>query len=379
MNRPFGRRAVAVLAAAALALGAAACGDSDAGDDSGSTGNGGANGAPVTLTLQNCVNVLQVAIAPLFVGQELGFFKDEGIGEIKVSNSAGSTAQCIQLTGAGRADFTSPIPDLMFTSANQGADTGVQCVYNLIRRPTAAFVVDPSSGKKSFADLAGAKVGVNVINSAYIPMFEKALQLNGVDPKSVKYQVTGYGAQVVEALKSKQVDVALYWDYEIAGYPALGYTPTKLELPSEINDLFSSCIAFNKKFIQEKPDLVAGYLRGLTKSLIFAQENPEATVKLFWKAAPTAKPANMSEADALNQAKNVLTARLDNQAPRDSDADKRYGAWAGEQQWKNYAQFLGLPATLDVSKLYTTNFIDKANDFDAAQVRTLAKDYKAEG
>jgi len=368
------RRTAAVAAISALCLtGAVACGGSAG--DSGSTGD---NGDLATLRLQNCVSVLQVAVAPLFIGDQLGFFAEEGIAKVEVANSSGSTAQCVQLTAAGQADFTSPVPDLLLNSLGQGVDPGVKCVYNLIRRPTAAFMVDPDSGIDSFADLAGAKVGVHALNSAYIPLFEAALREYGVDPGTVEYQVTGYGAQVIDALQTKKVDVALYWDYEAAGYPAMGYNPKILELPDKINNLFSSCIAFNKDYVTENPDLVAGYLRALTKTLIFADENPEAAVRLFWKAAPETKPTGMSEEEALDQAVAVLESRLANVLPSDDDPDPRFGAWASAQQWVDYAAFLGLPEDLDVASLYTTEFIDAANDIDVDEVRAFAKSYEVE-
>src|SRR5690606_16511094 len=122
-------------------------------------------------------------------------------------------------------------------------------------------------------------------------------------------------------------------------------------------------------------ELVTGYLRALSKSIVFAEENPEATVRIFWDIAPDSKPTGVSEDEALAQAVSVLQSRLQNILPADSESDTRYGAWQSPEQWTAYAEFLGLSDGLEVESLYTTDLLDAANDFDVDAVREFARSY----
>lgn len=367
------------LAAMAVALVAAACGGSDTTDNSpGDGSNGDESQETATLRFQNCVGVLQVAVAPLVIGQELGFLEEEGIGEIVVNNTGtGSTATCVQLTANGQADVASPVPESLLNALAQGVDLGVKCGFNSIRQPTAAIAVDPDGPYEDYADLEGQTIGVHDLSSAYIPIFEQALEEHGVDPESVEYQVTGFGAQALNALRSGDVAASVYWDYEMGTWDALGNEPKLLPLPEAIADLFSSCLIFSDETIEQRPELVSGYSRAVAKSIIFAEENPEAAVKLFWKFAPETKPTGMSEEEALTHDTTIMQSRLVNHLPADDDPDPRWGAWAPEQ-WTSYLEFLELDTDLDVESLYTLDFVDEINDFDEEAVREFAREYEVD-
>ncbi len=331
---------------------------------------------PLTdLKFQNCVSVLQVAIAPLMIGEPLGFFKEEGIGHVNIDLSPGATAQCVQLTASGSADVTSPIPEGPMGAAAKGQDPGVTFAFNEIRHPTAVNVVDPKSKFKTYKDLEGQKIGIFAAGNAYIPFFESAMKANGADPKKVEYTVTGFGAQAADALFSGKVAAEVSYDYEIGTWRAMGYNPTVLPLPPETAGLFSSGFAFNRDFLKNHRDLAVGYMRAFVKSVIFAQENPDAAVQLFWKLVPEAKHKDMSDADALKFDKTVMLSRLVNYSIAPDEQNKTWGAWT-PSQWTAYAKFLGYD-NLDTTKLYTMDLIPDVNKgIDEQAIRAFARSYK---
>lgn len=331
---------------------------------------------PLTdLKFQNCIAVLQVAIAPLLIGEPLGFLKEEGIGRVIVNLSPGATAQCVQLTASGSADLTSPIPEGPLGAAAKGQDPGVTYAFNAIRHPTAVNVVDPKSKFKTYKDLEGQKIGVFAAGNAYIPFFEAAMKANGADPKKVEYVVTGFGAQAADAVFTGKVAAGVSYDYEIGTWRAMGYNPTVLPLPADAAGLFSSGFAFNRDFLKNRRDLAVGFLRAFVKSVIFAQENPDATVRLFWQLVPESKRKDLSDADALAFDKTVMLSRLVNYSIGQNDPDKRWGAW-GSAQWTAYAKFLGYD-NVDTTKLYTMDLIPDVNKgIDEQAIRTFAKSYK---
>lgn len=331
-----------------------------------------------TIRLQNCVGVLQVAVAPLLIGGELGFYEEEGIGEVTVSNTgSGSTATCVQLTGSGEADVTSPTPTVLLNALQEDLDPGVTCAYNSIRTPIPAIAIDPSSDIEGYEDLAGETIGVHDVASSFIPFFEAGLEEHGVDPDSVEYQVTGFGAQAANALFNGDVAASVYWDYEMGTWETLNFNPEVLSLPQETQGLFSSCLAFNDDFLQDRPDLVAGYGRAVAKSVAFAHENPEAAVRLFWEVAPETQPSDPTDEEAIDEAAHILESRVVNHVPSPDDPDPRWGAWTPEQ-WEQYREFLGMDSDLDVESLYTLEFIDEINDFDEGAVREMARNFEVE-
>jgi ABC-type nitrate/sulfonate/bicarbonate transport system substrate-binding protein len=338
---------------------------------------GTAGGEIAQMKWQNCVAVVLPAVAPLLLGNATGFFEEEGIA-VTYDSSPGSTGQCIQLVAAGQADFTFPVIEGVLLPAAEGNDTGLVYAYNLTRRPIYQIAVPPDGSIASYADLEGKSVGIHAQGSAVIPFFEVAMREAGADPSTVQYVVTGFGAQAAEALARGQVQGLLYWDYEFATHDTLGYERDYLPNPTIAEDLFSSGIAFSRDYLEEHPDRVEGYLRALTKSLIFADENPRATVCLHWQNAPESKPQDVSDEEALRSDMAILESRLPAYLPEVSEADPRWGAYT-QEQWEAYAEYLGVGGEVDVSTLYTNDFVDAANDVDEEAVREMARSYEVEG
>lgn len=392
-----------VLALLALALLAGACGGDDdddaaAGDETTSAGaettaaeestaeqeaTASEEEEPATpaeiapMKWQNCVAVVLPAVAPLLLGTGTGFFEEEGIS-ITYDSSPGSTGQCIQLVAAGQADFTFPVIEGVLLPAAEGNDTGLVYVYNLTRRPIYAIGVPADGSIADYQGLEGKSVGIHAQGSAVIPFFEVAMREAGADPSTVSYVVTGFGAQAAEALARGQVQGLLYWDYEFATHDTLGYEREYLPNPSIADDLFSSGIAFSRDYVEANPERVEGYLRALTKSLIFADENPRAAVCLHWQHAPESKPQNVSDEEALEADMAILESRLPAYLPADDEADPRWGAYT-EEQWEAYADYLGVAGDVDVATLFTNDFVDAVNDIDEEAVREMAGSFEVDG
>ncbi len=381
-----------LLALLALALLAGACGGDTGNAEGGAASQEGATeqetaaaeqeepAAPAEVTpmkWQNCVAVVLPAVAPLLLGTGTGFFEEEGI-ELSYDSSPGSTGQCIQLVAAGQADFTFPVIEGVLLPAAEGNDTGLVYVYNLTRRPIYAIGVPPDGSIASYEDLEGKSVGIHAQGSAVIPFFEVAMREAGADPATVSYVVTGFGAQAAEALARGQVQGLLYWDYEFATHDTLGYEREYLPNPSIAEDLFSSGIAFSRQYVEDNPELVEGYLRALTKSLIFADENPRATVCLHWQHAPESKPQNVSDEEALAADMAILESRLPAYLPSEDEADPRWGAYT-EEQWEAYAEYHAIAGEDDVTTPFTNDFVDAVNEIAEEAVREMPRSFEVEG
>jgi NitT/TauT family transport system substrate-binding protein len=106
---------------------------------------------------------------------------------------------------------------------------------------------------------------------------------------------------------------------------------------------------------------------------LFALTNPEATVRIHWKMFPNSKPTGLSDEEAMRQALHVLKTRL-------SFVDLEPGAKWGQLPPAAAADFVAfmratgaLTSDLDPTTLYTNQFVDEINKFDADAVIKAAK------
>ena len=117
-------------------------------------------------------------------------------------------------------------------------------------------------------------------------------------------------------------------------------------------------------------------LRGVAQSSTFAQRNPEASVREFWKLYGA--PKGLEEKEAMSRSMHVLssTAKLwkDN-----ADTKVRWGAM-DDAMWSKMQQFLiqqqQLQTLVPLTSLYTNALIDAVNTVNLEPAIDSARTYK---
>jgi NitT/TauT family transport system substrate-binding protein len=104
----------------------------------------------------------------------------------------------------------------------------------------------------------------------------------------------------------------------------------------------------------------------------------EACVQSFWRAYPNQKPADVQK--ELPVQKSILQARLDKLIPPGSADASKFGAYS-EDVWRDFIKLLnegGQIGTSDikVETLFTNEFVDEFNAFDAAALIAKARAIK---
>jgi NitT/TauT family transport system substrate-binding protein len=267
----MGMRALpAVLVAAALAF--AGCGD----DESGGGGGGGEGG--VTRVK---IGTLPIAnAAPMYIGMEKGFFREEGLQlEPQVAQSGN---ELITALVGGDQEFvflgyttviiarSRNLPVKAVVNADNAASTPEE-EWQYVMSKKGSSIREPQ-------DLVGKTVGINALKGVAEVGLKAALEKNGVDPGSVKLLEVPF-PESAAALDRGRVDAVwapepfLTQILEAGGNEVLAPI---LELGKEF---VNGTYATSEQFIAENGDVVERFARAMDKSTQYAAAHPDEARK----------------------------------------------------------------------------------------------------
>ncbi len=311
----------------------------------------------------------------LTVGQELGFYREEGL-DVDFSAAAG-TGGGLGTLATGAAEFAvSTAPPLLLAAA-KGTDMGLVTVYTWTKDIHWQFAVKAESPIGDARELRGKKIGVQSFGDSAYPGAKAMLREVGVDPeKEVAFISVGLGASAGSALQSGQVDALSIWDGAYAAIENLGFKLKYLPLTPGVKELFGAGVAVRRDALAQNRSPIVGLLRGITKGSIFVLENPEAAARVHWKLYPESKPKGKGEAEALRETVHIITSRSGKFAI-DPVKMPKYGM-NYPKGWEAFVKALALdPAAVgDVRRFYTNELIEEANQFDQEKIRALARAYR---
>ena len=314
-------------------------------------------------------------LSNLTVGQELGFYREEGL-DPDFSAAAG-TGGGLGLVATGAAEFAvSTAPPLLMAGA-KGSEMGLVTVYTWTKDIHWQFVVKPDSPIGDLRELRGKKIGVQSFGDSAYPGAKAMLREVGVDPeKEVAFISVGLGATAGSALQSGQVDALSIWDGAYAAIENLGFKMKYLPLTPGVKELFGAGVAVRRDALAQNRAMVVGLLCAVTKGTVFVIENPEAAARIHWKLYPESKPKGKAEAEALRETVHIITSRS-GKFVLDPVKMPKYGM-NYPKGWETFVKALDLdPAKVgDVRRFYTNELIDEANQFDHEKIRALARAYK---
>lgn len=269
MNRP----AKMLIAVTALTLALAAC-SSGATEPSASPDSGSENGELQTV---NVVGVPVVDMAALYVGEEQGFFEEEGLA-LNIEFGQGTAAMIPALLN-GQFDFQyggsvnllqatdAEIPVVAIAAG--GRTTGVQ------GEDHGGLLVLEDSPVQTAADLENKTIAVNALRGLHEVALWASIRKAGGDPTKVSFvemALPDMGA----ALESGQIDAAS------TSEPFLGVLQgegarlvTSLYVDAD-PDFVTALYFVTAEKAQSDPELIEKFTRALEKSFAYSNENPDA-------------------------------------------------------------------------------------------------------
>jgi len=265
--------AAAVLALAAGLL--AACSPTSStpsGDDS-----GGASAGPIAPATVNVAVLPTANMAPLYLGQQQGYFSDENI-TLNITTVGGGADEIAGLQ-AGSFDFIAVGYVPLFAAAAQGL-------------PVALFLANDAGGStkdddwqvvvagkdssiQGPQDLAGKTIGVNALNGVAQATTLASLEDEGVDTSGIKFVEVPF-PQVPAAVDNGTID---------AGFATEPFVTQTLDNGGRVVDNPSLTLgthfpngawATSSDIAKNKADVLAAFTRAMTKSLDYAQANGQA-------------------------------------------------------------------------------------------------------
>ena len=161
-----------------------------------------AGAAPETkLVLQAAFPVPSVSLAAVYIADQAGFFKEEGL-DIEIRFSSGGP-QATQITASGGADLAL----VTIEPAIQGYEKGIRgkAFYRYYTRLPFFIAVPADSPVKTAADLAGKKFGVSNMASSTIVTTKSTLRSAGLAVTDDAFLPVGIGDFALTALRSGQI------------------------------------------------------------------------------------------------------------------------------------------------------------------------------
>jgi NitT/TauT family transport system substrate-binding protein len=289
----------------------------------------------------------------------LGYFEEEGL-DVTINEGGGGSVAVLQALDAGQVDISMATTSSLIAAVANGAD--VTAFYTQITGNNQLPAVAEDSPIQEPLDLEGTTIGVASLESSSVDLIRSMVQQEGGDPDSIDFVAAGAGVEALNFLQAGRIDALGMWDAVYAEIELLGQ-PLRLVGNDYFSDLgFHMSLVATDADLAERPDVMAGFARALSKGMAFSQANPEAAIQLHWEVYPQAKPAGVDEEEALAQSVRVLAARNDFTQPAE-------GLWGNstigqvEQQLELQAELNGLTGVA-ASDIWTDALIASANDFD---------------
>lgn len=273
---------------------------------------------------------------PLYVAQELGFFREAGVEVELLVPSDPSTP--VKLVAARSAEM-GLTPQMNFLIA---VDEGLPlvAVAALIDGALGGLLSLREYGVDELQDLRGKRIGYSLEPLEPV-LWRTMLTSVGVAPG--EYELVYTGMSTLPALLTRAVEaIGAFRNYELLAVELWGYAP--VFFPQEdygVPNTYELLFVVHPELLREKPEELRAVLRAVARGLAFARQNPEEAFRLFIRVFPELD-------DELNRRSFAVTLPLYAQGLRHDD----------HPRWKAMVDFLwrtGMISTpLSPESLYTT-------------------------
>jgi putative hydroxymethylpyrimidine transport system substrate-binding protein len=232
---------------------------------------------------------------PIYVAQENGYFKEQGVAVEIISPS--ETADALKLAATGNVDLAVSYQPQTIIAADQGLPLKV--VAPLVRHPLTTLLFLADTGIDHPTDLSGKKIGYTVpgLMDVLLDAFASINQIDNYTPVNV-------GFTILPALVSGKVDAVMgpFKTYETVGMAQHGYKAAFFELEKwGIPDYEELIFVCSPAVLDKKQDAVKGFVLGLEKAFAYVADDPEKSLTTYLDAVPQADRKMETEAFALTR------------------------------------------------------------------------------
>ncbi len=330
-------------------------GGDDAGADAGDEGDGG--GEPTTITLLSPVPP-SVFFFPAFVGEELGFFAEEGI-ELEYE-SIGEGVSMTSLLVNGRVDVAAPGATEVFQGLDAGQEFDV--IYDYYTQAVEGIVVPTDSDIESMEDLEGATVGLagdEVRSLLAFSLDQVGLSIDDVETANVGTS----GSVIANSLEQGDIDAFVGGVLDFASLQVAGLELRDIT-PDEVGRVPGASFAVTPDGAEEMGDALPAFLRAWSRALHVGLQDPALVEEIMREASP-----EEWEDPEVGAATLDVAIQLQEQGPED------YGSLDDEAWAVGVEQALvagDVESELATDEVLDGQYLDAANDFDRDEAETAA-------
>ncbi|MFG1642416.1 ABC transporter substrate-binding protein [Amycolatopsis sp. NPDC049252] len=250
---------LALTVAAATALTGCSALGSDSSNAS-STGGGGLEKTKIKVAILPTVDTV-----PLWLAQEGGYFKAEGLDVEAVTAASGQAAMTKTISGEADIAISSYMP--FFVAKSTGA-ADLQFVSDAtsISSKSVAIVTVPNSPVKTIKDLEGKRLAMTAKNTASDLLAKSQMKDHGVNIDKVTWVPMPF-PNVAAALAGGQVDAALLPEPFLSqAAKSAGAIPVVDVNTGATQDFPLSGYASTRKWVQANPKTLAAFQRAMAKA-----------------------------------------------------------------------------------------------------------------
>lgn len=330
-----------------------------------------------TLTVLVPAPRLLTGFAPIWLVKILGYDQTEGLTVRFDLAASGSPTSAAAGVVAGRGDMT--FVNIVFALLALHRNVPLLPFYAYVRKQNRSFAVPDDSPIRTLDDLKGRTIGLHFDDPELTAFARAVLAEAGLDVGRDVTLVPLPGgpldvARMARALREGVVDAV--WQLDIFTGLMAAEGLALRHLPASIDRLSpSSTLMATRQALVEQSEMFGALGRAVAKATVFAMNDPEAAIRLVWRAFPESAPAPDKVEQALRQELAALKVRLAGQ----SVDDQRAPAWGKitETEIEAWLSFLrrsgAISSCLAARDCFHDALVPAFNDFDMEAVRAEAR------
>jgi NitT/TauT family transport system substrate-binding protein len=233
------------------------------------------------------VSSVNVAFLPLYVTQERGFFKDEGLDVLLVMFNAGNT-NLQALAGGDVQIMASAVAETVFGRAGGMDIKNFWGICNLM-----PFELYSQPNLKSMKETRGKRFAISRFGSLSDFLTRASLLHFGIDPKEVTILQIGSTPARFAALTSGGVDATIIWFPVTEQAKKLGFQKL-FDLKDMYPEWPYETFAARESWLAKEKDQAVKFLRAFQRGVRFTRDNREESIKIvrkYVKMDPAVAPA----------------------------------------------------------------------------------------
>jgi NitT/TauT family transport system substrate-binding protein len=211
-----------------------------------------------------------ISFLPVWVADQNGFLKEEGMSEVKVLAFRGD-ADVMQSLAAGTVDMNVASLNGLISSINSGLKfKGVWAGYNM---PLFDWYAQPRF--KTIAETKGGRYAVSKYGGLSDSLTRYVLRKAGLDPeKDVKILQLGGSTEFLAAMKAGQLEAVILSFPQTYMAAESGFVKLMSQKEQIAPDWPTHVVYTKEEFIAKNPNTITAFLRATSKAMEWIKSNP---------------------------------------------------------------------------------------------------------